>query len=93
MPIQFTLFKRPNGASEEITMTKIDDEDAQWFTDNNVTISGEDCGSFFCFWFDYGAKDEDGEPDEYIHTIPVNSHKTCNEHMHEVRLILQKRKE
>ena len=39
-----TNYIRPHGRKEEITITLIRDEDADWLRTNNITISMEDLG-------------------------------------------------
>tara|TARA_R110000803_G_scaffold43473_1_gene92717 strand:+ start:47 stop:328 length:282 start_codon:yes stop_codon:yes gene_type:complete len=77
-----TLFKRPNGASEEITITEIDAVTASFFKSNNVSVSLEDTGTDFVVWADAGLKLDDGTPDEITVTA---SGRDCWETMAELR--------
>ena len=61
-----TNYIRPHGRKEEITITLIRDEDADWLRTNNITISMEDLGGRICIYADYGRKSEDGDPMEHI---------------------------
>lgn len=66
MSIQATLYKRPHGQTEEIAITNIRDEDADWLRANNIKISMEDLGGRICIYADYGCESEDGDPMEHI---------------------------
>ena len=66
MGIDVTLYKRPNGATEIIHVTKVRDEDVKWFLENNAKLSMEDLGGDFVVYADVGVTTEDGDPDEAI---------------------------
>lgn len=61
--IEATLYKRPYGATETITINAIAQEDAEWFTSNGISLSLEDCGDFFAVFAKVG-ENEDGDPIE-----------------------------
>lgn len=63
MSIAVTLYKRPNGASETITVANIRDEDAEWFKANNANLSMEDIGGQMAVYADVGLT-IDNDPDE-----------------------------
>ena len=52
MGIDVTLYKRPNGATEIIRVTKVRDEDVKWFLENNAELSMEDIGGDFVVYAD-----------------------------------------
>ena len=61
-----TLYKRPNGSTEVVHVTKVRDEDVKWFLENNAKLSMEDICGDFVVYADVGATDQDGEPVEAI---------------------------
>ena len=72
-----TIFHRPNGRQTEIEIRKIYKDDASWLKSKNIALSLEDTGAFFVLYFDYGKKDEDGEPIEFIEKVGEN--KSCED--------------
>lgn len=89
MPIQATVFVPPNGRQETIMVQEINDDDANWFIGHNVKLSMEQLQTgVFVLYADYGAKTEDGDPDEII----VLGTKGCREMMTELRIKTQKAK-
>lgn len=92
MSYPFTLFKRPNGASEELEMTKILPEDESFLRANNVKISMEDCGFFLTIWADDGTmmEDDPSTPDEI--TYIVRGDETCEQSMSNICELIRKRK-
>lgn len=88
MPIQATLFVRPNGRQEEITVKDINDDDANFFNTRSVKISMEDSPGFGpTVYADYGAVTEDGEPDEII---VFSCNRSCEATMAELRQIVER---
>ena len=73
MSIKATLYIRPNGATKEIEITKINPEDAQWLDDNNVKVSLENIPPMLAIYADYGKTTIDGEPDEHLLVVSANS--------------------
>jgi len=64
--MKVTFYKLPNGRKEVIEMTKINQEDADWLTANNVGVSMEEIGDQVVVYGDIGKETEEGEPDEII---------------------------
>ncbi len=58
MGIDVTLYKRPNGATEIVHVTKVRDEDVKWFLENNAKLSMAYIGRDFVVFADVGATDE-----------------------------------
>ena len=73
MSIKATLYIRPNGATKEINITRINPEDAQWLNDNSVKVSLEDAPPLLIIYADYGKTTPDGEPDEHLLLVPAYS--------------------
>ena len=84
-----TVYKRPNGRREEITVRNIYHDDAQWFGLNGVVLGLEDCGSFYAIYLehdDYFA--EDGEsPGTYTYVVKRNE--SCQDALHKARMEFQ----
>lgn len=65
--IQATLYKSPDGRTEEITVSNIREEAAKYINDNSIKVSMEDIGTDFVVYFDDGHLFEDGQtPEEFI---------------------------
>ena len=73
MSIKATLYIRPNGATKEINITRINPEDAQWLNDNNIKVSLEEAPPMLFIYADYGKTTIDGEPDEHLLVVPADS--------------------
>lgn len=73
MSIKATLYIRPHGDTKEITITKINPEDAQWLKDNNIKVSLEEAPPMLFVYADYGNTTSDGEPDEHVMVVPADS--------------------
>ena len=87
MGLPVTIYHRPNGRQEDIICNNINEDDAKWFQDHSVKVSMEESGSGgHILYADYGAVDEDGEPDEVI----VVTHRSCEEAMAELRRLTEK---
>lgn len=67
MGIPAVVYERPHGNRHDIIVNDIDDLDAAWFKAKGVKISMESdgCGGYIVYG-DYGAKTEDGQPEEAI---------------------------
>lgn len=92
MSYPFTLFIRPHGEREELTMTRILPEDEALFREHGVKISAEDCNGFFCFWADDGTmmEDDPNTPDEITYIVPAGE--TCEQSMTKIAQLIRKRK-
>lgn len=77
--IPFINFVRPSGRQQELVMSNIWKEDAEWLKANNVKVSSEDCYEFLTIYFDHGAVDKDGEPVE--HLLIIRSGESCEDAM------------
>jgi len=87
MSLPVTIYHRPNGRRENIICREIEDADAEWFQTHKVHVSMEESGSGgHILYADYGAVDEDGEPDEVI-LVTRNS---CREAMSTLREMTEK---
>ncbi|MCP1404294.1 hypothetical protein [Achromobacter insolitus] len=64
--MKVTFYKPPFGRTEELEITKVRPEDAEYFERNGIRISMEEVGGMFAIYADTGAKTPDGEPDELI---------------------------
>lgn len=76
MGIYVTLYKRPNGATEIVHVTKVRDEDVKWFLENDAKLSMEDIGGDFAVYADVGESDPDGEP---IEAIEIAGGRSCED--------------
>lgn len=45
-----TVYVRPNGRKVETVIENIYEEDAEWFRQNEVILSLEDCGGFYAIF-------------------------------------------
>lgn len=87
MGLPVTVYHRPNGRRENIICHKISEDDEKWFRTRNVRVSMEESGSGgHILYADYGAVDEDGEPDEVI----LVTHRSCIEAMSTLREMVEK---
>lgn len=87
--ITATLYKRPNGRTEQIKVRNIRDEDAAWFSDNCVAVSFEDCGFDTVIYADCGLRcndDPDEGPDEII---VFSGGRRCEDAMTELRRLCE----
>jgi hypothetical protein len=76
-----TVYKRPDGRTEVVTITKVHADDAKWFKDNRVAVSMEDIGGDYAIYADTG-KELDGEPDEFIE---IANGRSCEETLKSLR--------
>ena len=83
-----TNYIRPHGHTEEISITRIHDEDADWLRANSIKISMEDLGGHICIYADYGRKSEDGDPEEHI--LIAHHSDDCTKIMSELVMDLKK---
>lgn len=82
-----TLYKRPNGRSEEIFITKINPEQVQYFISNNIAVSMEDCGSFFAIYATEPNPVDEEDPLEL--TLLVKDGETCYTAMERLQLLCE----
>ena len=81
-----TLYKRPHGHTSIINITKITDEDATWFDDNEIKVSMELTPVGFAVYADCGYRlddDPDEDPDEVI--VIARRNQPCEDVMKELR--------
>jgi len=78
--INVTLFLKPNGRREQIQLTNINSEDADFINSHKIKVSLEELDSNnFCLYFDYGKtinNDPNEEPDELME---LSFGRTCEE--------------
>lgn len=87
MSIQATVFLRPNGRQEVITVTNVNPDDANFLNTRGIKISMEDApGLGQTVYADYGAVTEDGEPEEII---VFSRGRSCEETLAEVRVLVE----
>lgn len=83
-----TIFVKPHGTKQVIEIIDINPDDEDYFMQHNVKVSLEEDfqpGTFIAY-ADYGAEDEDGEPDE---VIVFSAGRDCRETMAELRQLVQ----
>lgn len=77
-----TFYKKPDGRTVDLDITKVYPEDEKWFIENNVHVSMEDIGDQFVAYGDYG-KERDGEP---VGCMVLSGRMSCEETLHKLRL-------
>lgn len=77
-------YQRPNAKQTEMHITEVNEADAKWFADRNVTVSMEDDMIPDCFicYANWGAKDDVGEP---VEAIEFSMHRSCRETLTRLR--------
>jgi hypothetical protein len=81
-----TLYQKPDGRKTTIEITKILEDDANWFMENDAKISMEETGGDFVVYGDVGLIDSDGEP---IEDIVIACGRSCEDTMAELRRLCQ----
>lgn len=62
--LEVTLYIRPHGRKQLMTIGDIYKDDAEWLQANNIKVGMEDCGLIgFALYFNTG-REVDGEPEE-----------------------------
>lgn len=79
MSIAVTLYKRPNGASETITVANIRDEDAEWFKANDTKLSMEDIGGQIAIYADVGLKINNDPEEDPAEAIELSCGRSCED--------------
>lgn len=83
-----TIYIRPDGRKQGITISNIYSDDAEWFEKYDVLISMEEVGiNQAIVYADIGDRDEDGEPDEII---VFSEGRSCEETLEELRQLCEK---
>lgn len=82
MSIEATLYKKPNGTTQEITVRNIYPEDEAWFKANGAIISMEDHAGNFVVYADVGLTHSEGDPYE---AIEFSSGRSCEDTMQALR--------
>lgn len=77
-----TLYKQPDGRTQEIDIKNVLPDDEEYFTRNRIGISMEDVGGMFVIYADIGWRDEDGEP---IELIELSQGRSCKETLSALR--------
>lgn len=88
MGLPVTVYHRPDGRPEEILCREVNDDDAQWFKTRSVKVSMESDGrDGYIVYADYGAVDEENEPDEII---VFSKGRSCRETLTELRELTER---
>ena len=83
-----TLYKRPNGRTQEIDIRNVLPDDEAFFGHHNISISMEEVGGMFAIYADIGQTDEDGEP---IELIELSQDRTCEETLSALRKLCEEK--
>lgn len=83
-----TLYKQPDGRTQEIDIKNVLPDDEAYFTRNHIDISMEDVGGMFAVYADIGQTDEDGEP---IELIELSRGRSCEETLSALRKLCEER--
>ena len=81
-----TLYKQPDGRTQEIDIKNVLPDDEAYFTRNHIDISMEDVGGMFAIYADIGRMDEDGEP---IELIELSQGRSCEETLSALRKLCE----
>jgi hypothetical protein len=81
-----TLYKKPDGRTQEIDIKNVLPEDESYFIRNRIVISMEDVGGMFAIYADIGRRDEDGEP---IELIELSQGRSCEETLSALRKLCE----
>lgn len=88
MGLPVTVYHRPGGRQEQIICREIDDDDTNWFQTRSVKVSMESDGrDGYIVYADYGAVDEEGEPDEII---VLSQGRSCRKTLSELRELTER---
>ena len=74
-----TIYKRPDGRTQELNITNVYEEDAKFFEDNQVRISMEELNNEFIIYGTH-CDDVDGEYEQIV----FSGGRTCQESLHEL---------
>jgi len=83
MSLGVILYSRPNGKKVNVEITKIDDEDAQFFKTNNIQVSMED--HIALGFIVYGCPRSDLSEDREVMIIAGKCGLSCREAMKSLR--------
>lgn len=81
-----TLYKRPDGRTQEIDIKNVLPDDEAYFTRHNISISMEDVGGMFAIYADIGQMDADGEP---IELIELSQGRSCEDTLSALRKLCE----
>lgn len=89
MSIQCRVFIRPYGSRRDIELKNINLEDELFFKEKGALLSMESDGNDgHILYADIGRKDADGLPADIIYIAKTGE--TCNEAMHQLKLLTEK---
>ena|GEM_PF-1859648 len=86
--MEVTIYKRPHGRTEVISITNVCPDDAAYFKQQRIRISIEDVGGMFAIYADTGIKNADGEPDELIE---MSKGRSCEDTLSALRKLCESR--
>ena len=81
-----TLYKQPDGRTQEIDIKNILPDDEAYFTRNRIGISMEEVGGMFVIYADIGRMDEDGGP---IELIELSQGRSCEDTLSALRKLCE----
>ena len=86
--MKVTFYHRPNGRTEVLEITKVIEDDANWFLENGIKVSMEDdgTGNGFIIYGDTGQVDEEGEP---VEVIVFSLGRGCEKSLSELRRLCE----
>ena len=84
--MKVTVYKRPNGRTQEIDIKNVLPDDEAYFARNNINISMEDVGGMFAIYADIGKRSVDGEP---IELIELSLGRSCEETLSALRKLCE----
>lgn len=88
MSLHITIYTRPRGDKEVIVCRNIYDDDADFFRTRSINVSMEaDGNSGYIVYADYGARTEDGEPNEMI---VMSNGRSCEDTLAELRQLTER---
>lgn len=74
--INAMIYHQPYGEKEIAEVTSIYPDDADFINQNNIDVSMEELEHDYVIYFDYGKRDEEGEPIEHVE---LSSGKSCED--------------
>lgn len=81
-----TLYKQPDGRTQEVDIKNVLPDDEEYFTRNRIDISMEEVGGMFVVYADIGRRNEDGEP---IELIELSQGRSCEETLSALRKLCE----
>jgi len=81
-----TLYKQPDGRTQEIDIKNVLPDDEAYFTRNRIAISMEDVGGMFAVYADIGQTDDNGGP---VELIELSQGRSCEETLSALRKLCE----